>query len=84
MWVHNHVHVCVHVFIISSTVQDGVSPLYTASSHGRTEVVDILIKSGADPNLTTTVWGLVCSIHLLHVYCVLVHCPTSDTAAYSA
>ena len=72
---------CVHVHsVISSTVQGGCTPLYLASEEGHTEVVDTLLKSGADPNLATTVWGLVCSFHPLHVYCVLVHCPTSDRA----
>ena len=76
-----YMYACVHVHsIISSTVQIGATPLYAASQEGHTEVVDTLLKSGADPNLATTVWGLVCSFHLLHVYCVLVHCPTSDRA----
>jgi len=75
------VYACVDVHsIISSTVQNGATPLYSASQEGHTEVVDTLLKSGADPNLACTVWGLVCSFHLLHVYCVLVHCPTSDGA----
>ena len=87
---HVGVHVCMHCVcvhahsIISSTVQIGASPLYTASQEGYTDIVDTLLRHGADPNLACTVWGLVCSFHLLHVCCVLVHCPTSDTAAYSA
>ena len=65
--------VCVHVHtVISSTVQDGATPLYSASQGGHSEVVDILLKNGADPNLASTVWGLVCSFHHLHVYCVLI------------
>ena len=31
-----------------STVQDGASPLLAASQEGHTDVVDILIKAGAD------------------------------------
>ena len=69
---------------VSSTTQDGFSPLYAASQFGHTDIVDTLLRHGADPNLAGTVWRLVCSFHLLHVCCVLVHCPTSDTAAYSA
>ena len=37
--------------IVSSTTQDGFSPLYIGSRWGRTEIVDILLRSGADPNL---------------------------------
>ena len=87
IWIVCHVRCGVHVhvyMIVSSTTQDGLSPLYVASQEGHTDIVDILLKHGADPNLACTVWGLVCSFHLLHVHCVLVHCPTSDRAAYSA
>ena len=38
-----------------STVQDGYTPLYMASEDGQTEVVDTLLKSNADPNMSTTV-----------------------------
>ena len=63
-----------YIFIIVSfTVQDGCSPLYVASEYGYSQIVDILVSKGADPNLTTKVWGLVWPLHLLHVYCVLVH-----------
>ena len=50
-------------------VQNGLSPLYMASDKGHTEVVDILLKSGADPKLTTKVWGLEWLLHLLHQGC---------------
>lgn len=36
--------------IACSTVQDGASPLYVASQDGRTDIVDILLKSRANPN----------------------------------
>ena len=36
-----------------------MSPLYVASQEGCTEVVDTLLKSGADPNLTAIVRRLV-------------------------
>ena len=35
------------------------SPLYTASNMGRIEIVDALLKNGADPNLACTVCELV-------------------------
>ena len=38
----------------SPTVQDGVRPLYAASQEGHTEVVDVLVKAGADVNQATT------------------------------
>ena len=47
---------CAYMYgIVSSTAQDGASPLHAASEEGHTEVVDTLLKSGADPNLATTV-----------------------------
>lgn len=39
------------MLVLSSIAQKGVSPLYAASQSGHTEVVDILLKSGADPNM---------------------------------
>ena len=36
-------------------IQDGVTPLTVAIDKGHTEVVDTLLKYGADPNLTPTV-----------------------------
>ena len=48
-------------------IQNDVSVLYSASERGHTELVDALLKSGADPNLATMVWGLVCSFHVLHM-----------------
>ena len=35
-------------------IQDGFSPLYVASGYGHTDVVDILLRKGADVNQTTT------------------------------
>ena len=46
-------------------MQGGRSPLYMASQEGHIEVVDILLKCGADPNLAWTVWGLLCSFYNL-------------------
>ena len=40
-------------------LQNGCNPLLMASINGHTEVVDILLKSGADVKLDTTVWSLV-------------------------
>ena len=39
----------------SLTVQDGLSPLYVASCNGHTEVVDVLVKAGADVHQATKV-----------------------------
>ena len=46
---------------ILCTVQDDVGPLHVASLAGHTEVVDMLLEKGADPNLATMVQELVCS-----------------------
>lgn len=47
---------CIHVLkIMSFIVQEGASPLLIASQNGKAEVVDILLKNGADPNLVTMV-----------------------------
>jgi len=59
---------CIYVHAHMQTIlftQNGVSVLYSASEQGYTEVVDALLKSGVDPNLATTVWGLVRSFHVL-------------------
>ena len=62
------VSVCAHEHsITSSTTQSGISPIYVASMFGNTEVVDTLLKYGADPNLATKVWRLVLFIF---VHCV--------------
>jgi len=52
-------------------MQNGASPLYVASQEGHAEVVDMLLSSGADPNLATKVCTLL--------WCV--HCPTSGGAS---
>ena len=62
--------------MISSTIQNGASPLYVASQAGQTEVVDTLLKSGADPNLANTVWGLM--YMFIHMCCVLVYCLSTE------
>ena len=40
---------------LSSTLQDGFTALYVASSEGHTSIVDVLLRNGADPNLAVTV-----------------------------
>ena len=42
--------------VVSFTTQDGFSALYVASEAGHTEVVETLLKCGADPNLAIMVW----------------------------
>ena len=57
--------------------QKGISPLYSASAIGHTEIVDILLKHGADPNLPTTVRGLVCvcvCVYHAHVHHMMMCC----------
>ena len=51
---------CVHVQLYNAVVigyilplaQDGVTPLYIASQKGYSDVMNILIRNGADINLT--------------------------------
>ena len=59
------------ILILSSTVQDGKSSLYIASQEGHTEIVELLLKKGADPNLTCKVYGLVLSLYILPVIIIL-------------
>ena len=44
-----------HCFTYTITIQGGASPLYVASQEGHTDVVDILVKAGADVNQANTV-----------------------------
>ena len=73
----NHFLVCLYKIcinnynILSSTAQNGTSPLYIASQNGHTQIVELLLRKGADPNLTYTVCGLVWSLYLLHVLLTL-------------
>ena len=54
-------HTCIHMYYtFSSTVQSGLDPLHCASQKGHKEVVDVLLKSGMDPNLYNLVWRLTC------------------------
>ena len=46
---------CCEYFVFSFTVQGGFSPLFAASQEGHTDVVDILVKAGADVSQTTEV-----------------------------
>ena len=43
------------------TVQDGFSPLYVASQEGHTDVVDLLLKAGADVHQMS-------KVHVLPLY----------------
>ena len=38
-------YICI---VLSLTVQNGCSPLYVASEYGHTEIVDLLVRAGAD------------------------------------
>ena len=46
-------HSSLHVII--SLIQDGVTPLYVASEQGHSDVVNVLIRNGADINLLRNV-----------------------------
>ena len=59
------VHVAVHVHIALGHLynhanipltQDGATPLFIASQNGHSDVVNILIKNGADINLARNVY----------------------------
>lgn len=69
--VHTYV-LCIH---FSSGLQDGLTSLFIASQEGHTEVVDTLLKNGADPNLACTVWKLMCPVclHLGHCSTLKMH-----------
>lgn len=50
---------CAHVqILVLFNVQDGLSLLYVASQFGHTDVVDTLLKNGANPNVAIVVQGL--------------------------
>ena len=49
-YVHWTSSVCVHVHCPLIDTQDGRTPLMQAAAHGRTDVVEELIKRGADMN----------------------------------
>ena len=44
-----------YLWVVLSTLQDGGSPLMTASQHGYLEMVRLLIKQGANINSQTKV-----------------------------
>ena len=43
-----------YVSLVLSTVQDGVSPVYVSCDYGHTNVVNVLVKAGADVNQALT------------------------------
>ena len=53
--------------------QTGATPLYIASGKGHSDVVNILIKNGADINLARKVWrySIVAYTHTVHA-CITV------------
>ena len=62
-----------------------------ASQFGHTEVVDTLLKNGANPNLTIVVQELhvvlvkdvcLCVVHVCMCMCVLVYYTTCNRACY--
>ena len=58
---HHNIFICMlfslHVYAIL-TVQDGRSPLFMPSKYGHTDIVDLLLKAGADVHQTDKVLPL--------------------------
>ena len=46
---------CISLCHTFSYTQDGATPLYTACQNGHKQTVDVLLKNGANVNLTMTV-----------------------------
>ena len=46
---------CISLCHTFSYTQNGGIPLYVACQNGHTQTVDVLLKNGANPNLTLTV-----------------------------
>ena len=55
--------------LMALVLQDGYSPLFTASINGHSEVVNTLIKAGANINQCVK----VCTVHLSLCYTKYVH-----------
>ena len=49
-----YIHLYTHIII--PLTQDGATPLYIASEKGHRDIVNILIRNGADINLARNVW----------------------------
>ena len=51
---------------VFTNIQDGISTLYAASEGGHADIVDMLLKGGADPNVATKVCRvlrILCKCH---------------------
>ena len=46
---------CISLCHSFSSTQNGGTPLYVACQNGHTQTVDVLLRNGANPNLTLTV-----------------------------
>ena len=51
----SHMYMYMLTMYLFTFLQDGITPLFMASQEGRTSVVDVLLRHGADPNLPKTV-----------------------------
>ena len=63
------------VIISFPHVQDGITPLYVACQNGHKQIVNFLLESGANVNLTMTVSSLLgayseLSSWLQHLFCM--------------
>ena len=43
---------------LSTSSQNGATPLYRASYEGHSNIVDVLLKAGGDPNIAMNVSGI--------------------------
>ena len=60
------------IMIMHTVPQGGFSPLYAASQEGHTDIVDILLRSGADVHQTIIKVRIYAVISLIYA-CSLVH-----------
>ena len=65
---------------VLSCLQDGASPLFIASQGGHCDVVDILLKNGANINQAMQVWNIQYVSMYVHVRVTEYTCTYSRTS----
>lgn len=61
------------MLIIVFAIQNGISPLYVASQEGHTDIVDLLLKAGADTHQAEMVLHATCIyIHVVHTHLIYI------------
>ena len=63
-----------YLHVIIPLIQDGATPQFIASQLGHSDVVNILIRNGADINLACNVWRY-------YMYRIHSHCKTVEGSA---